>query len=513
MSAATASPSVQPSDAPQTKPQKPPPSCGPLLDSLSADFQLHPYDVVLAIGSMLGNIAGPHAGFVTPDDELVRPALNVLHVDDGDSAPRSLFSALVQPLRARARMIRNRAAGHNRAIVDHHTFGVCPAAERGVLSGDLSMALKQRSHTLAEAQEELVQMQGLPFEHFSYLHLSERCNFAHADIPWAASTPGINHLPSLFAEGLELKTVPRLLQETLHREAFLYHPVSALSGRADPFAAKQDEEAGRLAVWLQGQDMQFAPVHAGQGHGTFDTARVSLWSALDHRWLGRILSRPASQWNDVLKQCLLWRRSELPEFKPSTASPREARGMYVEILHSVLELRCHGSYQNQRRLALNKIKISRYRELKRLFLAHIDRVDAQDLPFVGQFHDLYERLLWVLMQFSTEQHPTSYISCANNVAFHALKMQVRVLKQARRAAEEASLDAHSACVIRVLSRKGPLSLRDIQRSTDKLSKSELMPGLERLIQIGQVQQDSDRRFCLVSPSGSATPPVNLALRS
>jgi hypothetical protein len=505
-----------PAPAPDTPPSasgKRQPTCGPLLDSLAANFRMHPYDAALAIGSLLGNIAGPHAGFVTPEDELVRPGLNLLHVDDGHAAPHSLMSALVQPLRARAQMIRERAASLNRTIVDQHTFGIGPVDHHAVTGGEPLMVLKQRSAAFNDHQEKLAQMDQFPFDPFRYGHMADRYNFARVDIPWAASAPGINHLPSLFAERLDLNHVPRLLQESLHREAFLYHPAGGLCGRSDLFSSKQEELAGRITSWLQGQDMQFPPVHARQGHGTFATGRISLWTATDQERLAGVLSRSRSHWNDVLQQCLLWSRSDVPEPAPSNELTGLAHDTYHSMLHDVMELRCHGSYERQRRLMVGDSEVDRYRKLKRLFLERINEVDAQDRPYVVQFHDLLERMLWVVMQFNTREHPIDYLGCAGNVAYHALRMQVRLLKQAREAAEVASLNAQTVFIVRTLGRHGAMTLRDLQRSSNNQRKAVILPSLELLQQRGLVRQDDQRRFCLISTeTGSPVPaPTNLPL--
>ena len=41
-------------------------SLGPHIESIAALFGIHPKDVAVAFASVLGGVAGPYAGFVTP---------------------------------------------------------------------------------------------------------------------------------------------------------------------------------------------------------------------------------------------------------------------------------------------------------------------------------------------------------------------------------------------------------------------------------------------------------------
>lgn len=504
-------PLVQAGTQSQPPAQKRQPTCGPVLDSIAGDLRLHPYDVTLAIAAMLGNIAGPHAGFVTPDGELVKPGLNVLQLEDGGSTTHAFPASLVQPLRARVQMIRERAAGHNRLVVDHHVFGVAPASLDKIHSPEFRYSMEMRAHELSGFQEKLLAMKDIPLENFNYYGLGESWGNDCTDTPWAAGTPGINHLPSLFAERLEINQVPVLLQESLHREAFLYMPAGGMFGRADLFSSKQEEQAVRLSALLHGQDMRFPPLHPHQGHGTFATARTSLWGSTDLERIGSIVSRADSSWNDVLRQCLLWSCTDLQAGQTSIPQVPRARDEYVLILHKLLDLRCHGTLKNQCRIALHRSEVDSYRELRGKILDRIDQADVHDRSYLVQFHDLFERLLWVLMQFASKEHPFHYDMCAARLALHALKSQQRALKQAREKAQEARLRVPGAVILSVLSRKGPLTFRDIQRASNNQRKSELMPGLELLIQRGRVQQDTHHRYGLVSHDSN--PPGSLASSS
>lgn len=498
----------------QPEPKRPP-SCGPVLDSIASAFRLNPYDVTLAIASMLGNVAGPHAGFVTPDGELVRPGLNVLQLEDGGCTAHALTASLVQPLRARVQMLRERAAGHNRLAIDHHVFGVAPASLDKIHSPEFRCSMEMHSHKLTESLEALLKLKNIPLENFNYYALAESWGNDQTETPWASSTPGINHLPSLFAERLEISQVPALLQESLHREAFLYMPTGGIFGRADLFSARQEEQAVHLSALLHGQDMRFSPLHPQQGHGTFATARISLWGCTNIECVGSVLSRARSPWNDVLRQCLLWSCQTTQAGQASSPQVPRARDEYILALHKLLELRCHAPLKRQCRMALHRSELSNYRELKGKIQDRIDQADVQDRSYLVQFHDLFERLLWVLMQFASNEHPFHFDICAARLSVHTIKMQQRVLKQAREMAEEARLRAQCTIILSVLRRRGPLTFRDIQRASNNQRKSELLPGIERLLQHGSVHQDAHHRYCLATaaarPSGSLTSPTTLPL--
>ena len=498
--------------APQVATSDPPPSCGKTIDTLAAAHRVHPYDMLAMLAGVLGNVAGPHAGFVTPDNTLVRPSSNLLLLDCNGAAVRDLEHALLQPLRARADLIRQRATSISRHVADQWAFGTDGKNPGKKLNLTQQHWLKAHQIEQLAHQKRLVESGDIPLETFDYLTLANSGAFPMPGPTWMDTSPGIHFLPTLYADRYELTQVPKLLEESFQREAFLCHPVGGMFSQGNIFSAKMERLAEQLSQWLHGCDMQFPPVHKNQGHGTFASARVGIWSATDSARIGAILNNTGSQWNEVLRQCLLWSKSTYVGQVPTTEQAEEAHWAYQRTLHGQLDIRCNGKYIEQPRLILPPLNIQAYAKGKRLYQDCLDRTSATNRPYVMQFHNLPERLMWVLMQFSKIYEPCvrllgsdiAIISIAFVASIHIAKMQCANLTKLRKQAVEQKQSSTAEHLKRVLHRRGPLLFRELQRATNNLRKSELMPGIELLMQRGQVRHDAHQRYSLV-PTESTTP--------
>ena len=464
------------------------------------------------LAGVLGNVAGPHAGFITPDNTLVRPSSNLLLLDCNGAAVRDLEHALLQPLRARADLIRQRATSISRHVADQWAFG-----NDGQHAGkklNLTQQQRLKAHHIEQLahQKELVESGNFPSEHFDYLTLANSGALPMPEPPWMNTTLGINYLPTLYADRYELTQVPKLLEESFQREAFLCHPVGGMFSQGNIFSAKMERLAAQLSQWLHGCDMQFHLVHKNQGHGTFASARVGIWSVADSTRIGAILNNTSSQWNEVLRQCLLWSKSKHIGQVPTTQQAEEAHWAYQRTLHGQLDIRCNGKYIEQHRLLLQPLAIHAYAKVKRQYQDFLDRVAATNRPYVMQFHNLPERLMWVLMQFSKNFEPCvpllgttlPVVRIAFDASAHIVSMQCSNLKMLRKQSVEQKQASTAEHLKRVLHRRGPLVFRELQRAMNNQRKSELMPGIELLMQSGLVRHDAHQRYSLVSTE-STTP--------
>ena len=258
--------------------------------------------------------------------------------------------------------------------------------------------------------------------------------------------------------------------------------------------------------------MKFPPVHKNQGHGTFASARVGIWSVTDSARIGAILNNTDSQWNEVLRQCLLWSKSTHIGQVPTTLETEEAHFAYQRTLHCQLDIRCNGKYIEQPRLILPQSFFQSYTNWKRTYQNSLDGTSALNRPYVMQFHNLPERLMWVLMQFSKNFEPCvrllgttlPVVSVAVDASIHIVRMQCANLTKLRKQAVEQKQASTAEHLKRVLHRRGPLVFRELQRAMNNQRKSELMPGIELLMQSGLVRHDAHQRYSLVSTE-STTP--------
>lgn len=482
------------------------PSCGPVVDEIAGCYAMHPYDVAVLLSGILGNIAGPQAGLVNCHNILVRPATNVLLVDNYSARAHELEHALVQPLRARADLIRERAAGLSRRIADQATFGQTASSTTKQTASLQEPWIKEHLKNFESTQEQIVKMNEIPSDPFEYAAMKGLFGGISGAVPWKKLIPGINHLPSLYAERLDLTQVPQLLAESFQREVFLLHPAGGLFGKGQLYSAAGEQLAAALTGWLQGCDMSFPAVHPSQGHGSHASARAGILGAVDGERVGAILCNAKNQWNSVLHHCLLWSRSETPAKPAVYNQPGNAMITYQIRLHSLLERRCHGSQKQQCRTIVPHSWHSFVMRHKSHFFDFMDRVPAPDKPYVIHLHDLPERIMWVLsllehdgelLRCNTTQ-ARSLVFAAFDASIHALRIHTSNLKRLREQVQQQNRDALAAKLAKALSIKGPLTFRELQRSTDSEYKQVLLPVIESLIQRGRVRQDSHQRYSIIN---------------
>ena len=144
-------------------------SCGKTIDTLAAAHRVHPYDMLAMLAGVLGNVAGPHAGFVTPDNTLVRPSSNLLLLDCNGAAVKDLEHALLQPLHARVDLIRQRATSISRHVADQWAFGTDGRNPGKKLNLTQQQWLKAHQIEQLAHQKWLVESGDIPLETFDYL--------------------------------------------------------------------------------------------------------------------------------------------------------------------------------------------------------------------------------------------------------------------------------------------------------------------------------------------------------
>jgi hypothetical protein len=475
-------------------------SLGPHIESIAAQFGIHPKDVALAVASVLGGIAGPYAGFVTPAGHRVRTGINVLRIGARNPAAATLEDVLLHPIRTRSRFLRGRAQGMSHTLVDQWVFGEHDSSIKDQKASQAYPWMRERDHGLAAQQYSQIRSSSFNPAQFDERGLQSPCFYAGLDEVPERICAGTEHLPSVLFERLELSDLKSALQESIHREALFFLPVGGMFGRSNLGTSKDEALAADLAGYMMGRDVAFHPVHRDQGHGTFEHARAHLWAAASIDRIGAILNDRSSHWNDVLRSSLLWDPSPCRAASPLPCNGEDAVALFGQVVHLVLEARCFGRNNRQLRMMLSKESAERYPLWRGRFSDHLLQTPESCREYLTQFHDLPERLLWMFLQFQQVQDqvdkPWSPLVAAIRTAQYAVDKHVEMLQkaQATRAAAEASRSLKT--VSRILKRKGPCNLRDMQRSTNNLHVSNLLPGLELLRQQGLVSVDTKQRYHL-----------------
>jgi hypothetical protein len=478
---------------------------GPHLEGMGTLFGIHPKDVAVAVASVLGGIAGPYAGFVTPAGHRVRTGINVIRVGTSHRST-ALEDMLLHPVRTRSRSLRGHAQGLSRTLVDQWVFG-----EHGTRLKDRNASntlpwMRERDHGLAAQQYSQIRSSPLNPVHFDERELQSPCFYAGRDEVPARMCAGPEHLPSVLFERLELCNLKSALQESLHREAIMFLPGGGMFGRAAMGTTKDEALAADLAAYMMGRDVVFDPVHRDQGHGTFEHARVHFWAATSTDRIGTVLNNSSSLWNEVLRSCLLWNPSLCTTAGQAPSGRDESLRAFGRIVQRVLDTRCIGRNNHQLRLSLPKDSAERYPMWRGRFDQHLVQTPESCREYIEQFHDLPERLLWMFLLFEQDQKQEqnfgntewSPMAAAFRTAQYTVDKHLEMLQKAQAAVAEAEASRSSKTVSGILKRKGPCTLRALQRSTNNLPVTKLHPGLELLKQQGRVGVDDQHRYYLTT---------------
>jgi len=477
---------------------------GAHIESIGALFGIHPKDVAVAVASVLGGIAGPYAGFVTPADHRIRTGINVIRVGTSHRSA-ALEDMLLHPVRTRNRFLRGHAQGLSRTLVDQWVFGEHGSRLKDRNASNTLPWMRERDHVLAAQQYSQIRSSPLNPVHFDERELQSPCFYAGRDEGPARMCAGTEHLPSVLFERLELCNLKSALQESLHREAVLFLPAGGMFGRSAMGTAKDEALAADLAAYMMGRDVVFAPVHRDQGHGTFEHARVHFWAATSTDRIGTVLNNSSSHWNEVLRSCLLWNPSLCTTAGQAPSGRDESLRAFGRIVQRVLETRCMGRNNHQLRRSLPKDSAERYPMWRGRFDQHLVQTPESCREYIEQFHDLPERLLWMFLLFEQDEQQQgpggaewSPMAAAFRTAQYAVDKHVEMLQKAQAAVAEAEASRSLKTVSGILKRKGPCTLRALQRSTNNLPVTKLHPGLELLKQQGRVGVDDQHRYYLTT---------------
>lgn len=461
---------------------------------------LHPADVALGIAGVLGNIAGPHAGLVDVAGGRVHPHLSLLSTGAEKPRWRMLEDRLFQPLRKRADWLRQRASSQSRILSDRYVFGNHGDSTAARMKSPAPFWLKQPDDDHSTIQQLIITSTGLPAGQFSENELLSPVYYPGRDGDIVRRTPGSSHLPSFFFEGITLTQITSALNESIHREALLLYPSGGIFHGFNPRCSNEDGLAYEMTSWLDGRDTRFEPLHPDQGHGTFERARVHLWAAISFDRIGETLHDDKSDWKQIYKRCLIcepsaWKPPELHEQNAARAWQR-----YDNNVQDLLERRCFGSIQDQKRLRIHPSAESRYRNLQNQHLDQLGKFSDPNYDFVSQFHDLPARLLWVFMLFGTPKDPAWKLTAAFDTAFYAVQKHDQLLKRAHQLHAAHLATKAIEQVISILRQKGPLKLRDIQRSCNNRSAAYFTPVLNLMQQQGRLRVDEEKRLHLIAQS-------------
>lgn len=470
------------------------------IESMAACSGLHAVDVALGIAGVLANVAGPYAGLQDATGGRVQPHLSLLRI--GSTTPRmhALEARLFHPLRIRTNWLRQSASSHSRSLADKWVFGEHTRSPDSHKKSPGPCFLQERRGQAASQQEKLLTERGLDPNVFNETDsLDYLLNIGRAGDP-VRTSPGPVHLPSLFFDGLALERLAAAMNESIHREALLFMPSGGVFDQSPGRSSADDQLAAVLVGLLRGRDSQFAPLHADQGPGTFERARVHLWAAMTLERLSETLAADSSSWSDLYKHCLLWDVAawKTPENKKPNAAP--AWLYYDRQVHDLLNLRCFGKLQRQMRLPIPAAYEPCFNRTQNVYLEELEKLPAADRTLTAQFHDLPARLFWVFMQFRGKGEGFWCGKAAFNTALYAAQMHVRLVREAREQYAARENQEAEERVVAILVRKGPCKVRDMQRATNNRSAAFFKPALRTLEQQGRLRVDENKRFQLVGQS-------------
>lgn len=450
------------------------------------------------MAGVLGNIAGPYAGLVDSTGGRVRPHLNLVYT--GTQTPRwqMLENRLFQPLRKRADWLRQSASTQSRTLNDRCVFGSYGEKDNTKSNVRHQFWLNEPDAKLNEVQRLAITSRGLPMDQFNESDLMRGDRCLSREIDPVRLSPGPAHLPSYFFDGLALSQTSSALNESIHREPFLCHPSGGIFDLLNERCTKDEPLALELTEWLRGKDTQFAALHPDQGHGTFEHARVHLWAALSLERIGATLHEGKSNWKTLFSQCLLCEPSTWGDRQAVHHDVAEAWQHFDSKVQDILAYRCFGSIDVQMRLRVGDKADSTYWDWQYKYLDRLAQISASNPAYINQFHDLPSRLLWAFMLFSKKGEEAWAMKAAFNTALDAARKHHQLIQQAElKHADQLALKAIEQ-VTAILKQKGPIKLRDMQRSCNNRSAGYFKPALTLMQQQGRLRIDEAKLLHLVA---------------
>ncbi len=489
--ATTPSPSTQPSAASEPdKPAQPPVHYGGVIESIAAGEGLHPQDVAIGMTAVLAGIAGPHAGLKLPSGHVIRPSLNLVYTGSLLVRYNAFTARLFAPVRQHARALRQDARLASRPLSDLTAFG-----------GDLDNIGKAPSlvpwlrDVLAKyvQDQQSIQQPGMP----------PLGNGTGAPAPF----PGPKQLPSFFFEELPLQDIPAALAESVHREMLLLNPADAIFDGRLSRRGRKNVNAARLVALLGGVDTQFPKLHRNQGHGSFEFARVHLWSRLALKDLGQVLHDGSSPWNELPKHCLLWDLQPKCEELTGKHTLDSAWRLYDQLVHELIQARCFPNNYTDSVGRVPKACLHNVRRWEQKFRSTLQDGEERLKYDVAQHRDFFGTMLWALslLQQQDEEYWCAEAACHGSL--RAIRGHLDICDQALSACTEEHSAWLETKLTRFLQRQGASTFREVQRATNNLKAADLRPVFEQLTKQGRVSLDEQNRYALVT---TKTSPVSRA---
>lgn len=488
--ATTPSPS-QPSDASEPdKPAQPPVHYGGVIESIAAGEGLNPQDVAIGMIAVLAGIAGPHAGLKLPSGHVIRPSLNLVYTGSLLVRYEAFTDRLFAPVRQHARALRQDARLASRPLSDLTAFG--GDLDNIGKAPPLAPGLKGVVAKWVQDQQSIQQPGMPPF-----------CNGSGAPAPF----PGPKQLPSFYFEGLPLQDIPAALAESVHREMLLLNPADGIFDGLLSRRRGKDVHAERLVALLGGVDTRFPKLHRNQGHGSFEFARVHLWSRLALKDLGQVLHGGSSPWHELPKHCLLW--DLLPKCEELTGKYTldSAWRLYDGLVHELIQARCFPNNYTDSVGCVPKACLQDARHWEQEFRWNLQDGEERLKHDVTQHRDFFGTMLWALSPLQQQDKEYWCAEAACRGALRAIRGHLDICNQARSASTEERHAQLETKLTRILQRHGPATLRKVVRSTNKGKVDDLRPVLEQLTKQGRVSLDEQNRYALVT---TKTSPVSHA---
>jgi hypothetical protein len=487
--ATTPSPPTQPSAASEPgKPAQPPVHYGGVIENIAAGEGLHPQDVAIGMTAVLAGIAGPHAGLKLPSGNVIRPSLNLVYTGSLLVRYNAFTDRLFAPVRQHARALRQDAKLASRPLSDLIAFGgdLDNIGKAPPWAPGLKGVVAKWVH-----DQQLIQQPGMP----------PFCNGSGAPAPF----PGPKQLPSFFFEELPLQDIPAALAESVHREMLLLNPADAIFDERLSRRRGKDVHAGRLVALLGGVDTQFPKLHRNQGHGSFEFARVHLWSRLALKDLGQVLHDGSSPWHELPKHCLLW--DLLPKCEELKAKPTAdpAWHLYDQLVHELIKARCFPNNYTDSVGCVPKACLQNVRRWEQKFRSTLQDGEERLKHDVAQHRDFFATMLWALnlLHQQDEEYWCAEAACLGSL--RAIRGHLDICNQARSASTEEHRARLETKLTAILQRRGPSTFREVQRVTDDCKAADLRPVFEQLTKQGRVSLDEQNRYVLIKPQASSTP--------
>ncbi len=459
---------------------------GETLCAMSASVGVKVKDMALLVSSVMGNLAGPLAGFQSDSGRKIKPGYSLLITGSTSPGGKRALDEVIAPALEIQNALRLQAQSQHRPILDQYTFGVPNQIHSDSQWRDhlyeRSLNVKQVMIEDLSAGDGMIRgWRELDDETFIDADAQRKHRLLNSRIP------GIRYRPSLLHSTNDVTDLEAKLLDSFDHHVLLLDTTGSFFRGSFMKGAKQGNQAmAYFAAALSGMDIKVPPLHPNQGHGMYQNAKARFIASIPVEDLADAIDDHSSE-RGFVGQSILWNPQPVPIHVCGQAWWQPLVKQTERIINDRI----------LRRKSILTASPAHTKELVRVDNEIRDRLAGSTDQLLGAFDSLVYKLLWAFLLLDDSKGSSWPVLAAEATAKYALNCHLAILDDCRTQSSDRSLDLVAQKLILALESKGALTPREMQRSISRGKQPEITVAVDRLLKQNRIVQEPDsNRYCL-----------------